>query len=107
MVAKARAQLGLHPGGPATGFGAAFAGSATSAGMPRATGDGPLPAGALLDLAGSGTLNPNPGWGPYRTAGDAELRTYTSAELKTFQLCLATNLKASLLTAHVQAKNVF
>lgn len=80
MVAKARAQLGLHPGGPATGFGAAFAGSATSAGMPRATGDGPLPAGALLDLAGSGTLNPNPGWGPYRTAGDAELRTYTSAE---------------------------
>ena len=58
----------------------AFAGSATSAGMPRATGDGPLPAGALLDLAGSGTLNPNPGWGPYRTAGDAELRTYTSAE---------------------------
>lgn len=74
MVAKARAQLGLHPGGPATGFGAAFAG------MPRATGDGPLPAGAFLDLAGSGTLNPNPGWGPYRTAGDAELRTYTSAE---------------------------
>lgn len=80
MVAKARAQLGLHPGGPATGFGAAFAGSAASAGMPRATGDGPLPAGAFLDLAGSGTLNPNPGWGPYRTAGDAELRTYTSAE---------------------------
>ncbi|GEM_PF-1505569 len=80
MVAKARAQLGLRPGGPATGFGSAFAGSATSAGMPHATGDGPLPAGALLDLAGSGTLNPNPGWGPYRTAGDAELRTYTSAE---------------------------
>lgn len=80
MVAKARAQLGLHPGGPATGFGAAFAGSATSAGMPRATGDRALPADALSDLAGSGTLNPNPGWGPYRTAGDAELRTYTSAE---------------------------
>lgn len=80
MVAKARAQLGLRPGGPATGFGSAFAGSATSAGMPHATGDGPLPAGALTDLAGSGTLNPNPGWGPYRTAGDAELRTYTSAE---------------------------
>lgn len=53
MVAKARAQLGLRPGGPAA---------------------------ALSDLAGSGTLNPNPGWGPYRTAGDAELRTYTSAE---------------------------
>ena len=59
MVAKARAQLGLRPGGPATGF---------------------VPADALSDLAGSGTLNPNPGWGPYRTAGDAELRTYTSAE---------------------------
>ena len=59
MVAKARAQLGLRPGGPVTGF---------------------VPADALSDLAGSGTLNPNPGWGPYRTAGDAELRTYTSAE---------------------------
>ncbi len=33
-----------------------------------------------VDLAGEGTLNPNPGWGPYRTAEDAELRTYTSAE---------------------------
>lgn len=80
MVAKARAQLGLRPGGPASGFGSAFAGSAASAGMPHAAGDGALPAGALLDLAGSGTLNPNPGWGPYRTAEDAELRTYTSAE---------------------------
>ena len=59
MVAKARAQLGLCPGGPASGL---------------ASTD------ALSDLAGSGTLNPNPGWGPYRTAGDAELRTYTSAE---------------------------
>ena len=59
MVAKARAQLGLRPGGPASGL---------------ASTD------ALSDLAGSGTLNPNPGWGPYRTAGDAELRTYTSAE---------------------------
>lgn len=78
MVAKARAQLGLRPGGPATG--SAFAGSAAPAGMPHAAGDGALPAGALLDLAGSGTLNPNPGWGPYRTAEDAELRTYTSAE---------------------------
>ncbi len=55
MVAKARAQLGLRPGSE-------------------------LPAAALSDLAGSGTLNPNPGWGPYRTAEDAELRTYTSAE---------------------------
>lgn len=80
MVAKARAQLGLRPGGPASGFGSAFAGSAAPAGMPLAAGDGALPAGALLDLAGSGTLNPNPGWGPYRTAEDAELRTYTSAE---------------------------
>lgn len=60
MVAKARAQLGLRPGGPASVR--------------------ELPAAALSDLAGSGTLNPNPGWGPYRTAGDAELRTYTSAE---------------------------
>lgn len=59
MVAKARAQLGLRPGGPASGLASAD---------------------ALSDLAGSGTLNPNPGWGPYRTAGDAELRTYTSAE---------------------------
>ena len=80
MVAKARAQLGLRPSGPASGFGSAFAGSAALAGMPRATGDRALPTGALTDLAGSGTLNPNPGWGPYRTAGDAELRTYTSAE---------------------------
>jgi len=80
MVAKARAQLGLRPGGPASGFGSAFAGSAAPAGMPLAAGDGALPAGALLDLAGSGTLNPNPGWGPYRTTEDAELRTYTSAE---------------------------
>ena len=78
MVAKARAQLGLRPGGPASG--SAFAGYATSADLPRATGDRALPTGALTDLAGSGTLNPNPGWGPYRTAGDAELRTYTSAE---------------------------
>lgn len=70
MVAKARAQLGLRPGGPASGFGSAS----------RAAGDCPLPDGALLDLAGEGTLNPNPGWGPYRTAEDAELRTYTSAE---------------------------
>ena len=60
MVAKARAQLGLRPGSPASVR--------------------ELPAAALSDLAGSGTLNPNPGWGPYRTAGDAELRTYTSAE---------------------------
>ena len=60
MVAKARAQLGLRPGGPASVR--------------------ELPAAALSDLAGSGTLNPNPGWGPYRTAEDAELRTYTSAE---------------------------
>ncbi len=60
MVAKARAQLGLRPGGPSSVR--------------------ELPAAALSDLAGSGTLNPNPGWGPYRTAGDAELRTYTSAE---------------------------
>ena len=60
MVAKARAQLGLRPGGPASVR--------------------ELPAAALTDLAGSGTLNPNPGWGPYRTAEDAELRTYTSAE---------------------------
>lgn len=80
MVAKARAQLGLRPGNPASGFGSAFAGSAALAGMPRATGDRAFPAAALSDLAGSGTLNPNPGWGPYRTAGDAELRTYTSAE---------------------------
>ena len=80
MVAKARAQLGLRPGGPASGFASAFAGSAAPAGMSRATGDRALPADALSDLAGSGTLNPNPGWGPYRTAGDAELRTYTSAE---------------------------
>ena len=80
MVAKARAQLGLRPGSPASGFGSAFAGSAASAGVPRATGDRELPAAALSDLAGEGTLNPNPGWGPYRTAGDAELRTYTSAE---------------------------
>ena len=80
MVAKARAQLGLRPGGPSSGFGSAFAGSAASAGVPRATGDRELPAAALSDLAGEGTLNPNPGWGPYRTAGDAELRTYTSAE---------------------------
>lgn len=80
MVAKARAQLGLRPGGPASGFGSAFAGSAPHAGMPHAAGDSPLPDGALLDLAGEGTLNPNPGWGPYRTAEDAELRTYTSAE---------------------------
>ena len=60
MVAKARAQLGLRPGGPASVR--------------------ELPAAALSDLAGEGTLNPSPGWGPYRTAGDAELRTYTSAE---------------------------
>ncbi|MBQ6526646.1 MAG: DNA-protecting protein DprA [Clostridia bacterium] len=60
MVAKARAQLGLRPGGPASGR--------------------ERPTGALSDLAGEGTLNPTPGWGPYRTAGDAELRTYTSAE---------------------------
>ena len=60
MVAKARAQLGLRPGSPASVR--------------------ELPAAALSDLAGSGTLNPNPGWGPYRTAEDAELRTYTSAE---------------------------
>ena len=60
MVAKARAQLGLRPGGPASGR--------------------ERPAAALSDLAGEGTLNPTPGWGPYRTAGDAELRTYTSAE---------------------------
>ena len=80
MVAKARAQLGLRPGGPASGFGSAFASSAPHAGMPHAAGDSPLPDGALLDLAGEGTLNPNPGWGPYRTAEDAELRTYTSAE---------------------------
>ena len=60
MVAKARAQLGLRPGSPASVR--------------------ELPAAALSDLAGEGTLNPNPGWGPYRTAGDAELRTYTSAE---------------------------
>ena len=60
MVAKARAQLGLRPGGPSSVR--------------------ELPAAALSDLAGSGTLNPNPGWGPYRTAEDAELRTYTSAE---------------------------
>lgn len=32
-----------------------------------------------LDLAG-GALNKTPGWGPYRTAEDAALRTYTSAE---------------------------
>lgn len=32
-----------------------------------------------LDLAG-GALNRSPGWGPYRTAEDAALRTYTSAE---------------------------
>ena len=60
MVAKARAQLGLRPGGPASVR--------------------ELPAAALTDLAGEGTLNLSPGWGPYRTAGDAELRTYTSAE---------------------------
>ena len=80
MVAKARAQLGLRPGGPASGFASAFAGSAAPAGMSRATGDRALPADALSELAGSGTLNPNRGVGPYRTAGDAELRTYTSAE---------------------------
>ena len=60
MVAKARAQLGLRPGGPASVR--------------------ELPAAALTDLAGEGTLNLSPGWGPYRTAEDAELRTYTSAE---------------------------
>ena len=60
MVAKARAQLGLRPGGPSSVR--------------------ELPAAALSDLAGEGTLNPSPGWGPYRTAEDAELRTYTSAE---------------------------
>lgn len=31
------------------------------------------------DLPG-GALNPNPGWGPYRTADDAARRVYTSAE---------------------------
>ena len=60
MVAKARAQLGLRPGSPASVR--------------------ELPAAALTDLAGEGTLNLSPGWGPYRTAEDAELRTYTSAE---------------------------
>ena len=60
MVAKARAQLGLRPGGPASVR--------------------ELPAAALTDLAGEGTLNLSPGWGPSRTAEDAELRTYTSAE---------------------------
>ena len=60
MVAKARAQLGLRPGGPSSVR--------------------ELPAAALSDLAGEGTLNLSPGWGPYRTAEDAELRTYTSAE---------------------------
>lgn len=37
-------------------------------------------AGALIDLAGEGTLNAAPGWGPYRTATDAEEKVYTSAE---------------------------
>ena len=87
MVAKARAQLGLRPGGPATGLGSPGASGVNSAAalsarsaVPHAVAGRVLPAGALSDLAGSGTLNPNPGWGPYRTAGDAELRTYTSAE---------------------------
>ena len=36
--------------------------------------------GRPVDLAGAGTLNADPGWGPYRTREDAEHKVYTAAE---------------------------
>ena len=38
------------------------------------------PRGELLDLAGGGALNADPGWGPYRTRADADAQVYTAAE---------------------------
>lgn len=38
------------------------------------------PSGELLDLAGGGALNADPGWGPYRTRDDAAAQVYTAAE---------------------------
>ncbi len=90
MVLRARAQLGVGSG--FSPFGNSLPDSSSSdspqpcSTQPDSSQPGertPVsPQTPALDLPG-GALNPNPGWGPYRTADDAARRVYTSAEFAT------------------------